>query len=150
MSTCVTKPLAPATFLALVVRRLALSIPFSVAAMLTGAVSKGAHDFVPDLLGSLGCEKLFHGIAQRPGKPAGCWLGPSGQIVVALPGNPVSALTGLHALVPAILMNGFLFAELADGIVVVAPEIRRIEERGVIPEQIRGGHCRDSAAVWLQ
>lgn len=71
--------------------------------LLTGAVSKGAHDFVPDLLDSLGCEKLFHGIAQRPGKPAGCWLGPSGQIVVALPGNPVSALTGLHALVLPVL-----------------------------------------------
>jgi molybdopterin molybdotransferase len=25
------------------------------------------------------------------------WLGPKGQAVIALPGNPVSALTGLHA-----------------------------------------------------
>lgn len=71
--------------------------------ILTGAVSKGAHDFVPTLLTELGCQKIFHGIAQRPGKPAGLWMGLAGQIILALPGNPVSALTGLHALaIPAL------------------------------------------------
>ncbi len=64
--------------------------------LLTGAVSMGARDFVPGLLAGLGCRLLFHGVAQRPGKPAGCWLGPDGQMVLGLPGNPVSALTGLH------------------------------------------------------
>lgn len=73
--------------------------------ILTGAVSKGARDFVPSTLESLGCRKLFHGIAQRPGKPAGCWIGPAGQMIMALPGNPVSALTGLHAFVlPALAL----------------------------------------------
>ncbi len=67
--------------------------------ILTGAVSKGGRDFVPELLEKCGCRKLFHGIFQRPGKPAGCWIGPGGQVIVALPGNPVSALTGLHTLV---------------------------------------------------
>lgn len=67
--------------------------------VLTGAVSKGARDFIPGALEKIGCRKLFHGVAQRPGKPAGCWIGPSGQMIVALPGNPVSALTGLHAFV---------------------------------------------------
>ena len=67
--------------------------------ILTGAVSKGARDFVPSLLADLGCLEIFHGVAQRPGKPAGCWIGPGGQVIMALPGNPVSALTGLHAFV---------------------------------------------------
>lgn len=67
--------------------------------ILTGAVSKGARDFVPVVLQELGCRLLFHGVAQRPGKPAGCWIGPKGQVIVALPGNPVSAITGLHTLV---------------------------------------------------
>jgi molybdopterin molybdotransferase len=67
--------------------------------VLTGAVSMGGHDFVPALLAEFECRKVFHGIAQRPGKPAGCWIGPAGQVIVALPGNPVSALTGLHSLV---------------------------------------------------
>lgn len=65
----------------------------------TGAVSKGARDFLPRLLGELACTCVFHGVAQRPGKPAGFWLGPQGQAIMALPGNPVSALTGLHAFV---------------------------------------------------
>ena len=67
--------------------------------ILTGAVSKGSRDFVPHLLGELGCRPLFHGVAQRPGKPAGCWIAPGGQMIIALPGNPVSAITGLHAFV---------------------------------------------------
>lgn len=67
--------------------------------ILTGAVSQGVRDFVPSLLTALGCREIFHGVAQRPGKPAGLWIGPGGQMIVALPGNPVSALTGLHTLV---------------------------------------------------
>ena len=67
--------------------------------VLTGAVSKGSRDFVPSLLAELGCREIFHGVAQRPGKPAGCWVGPAGQVIAALPGNPVSALTGIHTLV---------------------------------------------------
>jgi molybdopterin molybdotransferase len=67
--------------------------------VLTGAVSQGARDFVPTLLNELGAKKLFHGVAHRPGKPAGAWLGPRGQLILALPGNPVSALTGLHTFV---------------------------------------------------
>lgn len=71
--------------------------------ILTGAVSAGSRDFVPSLLGDLGCRKIFHGVAHRPGKPAGCWSGPGGQMILALPGNPVSALTGLHAFaIPAL------------------------------------------------
>ncbi len=67
--------------------------------ILTGAVSRGARDFVPMVLGELGCQLVFHGVAQRPGKPIGCWIGPKGQLIMALPGNPVSALTGLHTFV---------------------------------------------------
>lgn len=93
--------------------------------ILTGAVSKGARDFVPQLLDSLGCQKLFHSVAQRPGKPAGCWVGPSGQIVMALPGNPVSALTGLHA---------FVLPALAVALGLPQPKPRQI-----IPTQALSG-----------
>lgn len=86
--------------------------------ILTGAVSKGARDFVPALLKDLGCKLLFHGVAHRPGKPAGCWIGPSGQMILALPGNPVSALTGLYTLVIPALVQASGAAE---------PSIRRVE-----------------------
>jgi len=59
-------------------------------------VSKGKFDFLPSELGRQGVRKIFHGVAQRPGKPF--WFGLSGRMtpVFALPGNPVSAYTCLH------------------------------------------------------
>lgn len=58
--------------------------------ILSGGVSKGKFDFVPGILEDLGVKKLFHRIAQRPGKPF--WFGRSdNNVVFALPGNPVSA-----------------------------------------------------------
>lgn len=64
--------------------------------ILSGGVSKGKFDFLPDALAALGVEKLFHKIRQRPGKPF--WFGkaPSGTLVFALPGNPVSSFLCTH------------------------------------------------------
>ncbi|MEA5139729.1 molybdopterin molybdotransferase MoeA [Arcicella rigui] len=58
--------------------------------LLSGGVSAGKKDFVPAILADLGLEKLFHKVAQKPGKPM--WFGktPTGKIIFALPGNPVS------------------------------------------------------------
>ncbi|MFZ9964310.1 MAG: molybdopterin molybdotransferase MoeA [Terrimicrobiaceae bacterium] len=64
--------------------------------ILTGGVSKGRWDLVPEILVSLGATSILHGIAQRPGKPMGVWQMPGGQVVFGLPGNPVSALVCLH------------------------------------------------------
>ena len=60
--------------------------------ILSGGVSKGKFDYLPSALADLGVEKLFHRIAQRPGKPF--WFGRHKQketTVFALPGNPVSS-----------------------------------------------------------
>lgn len=61
--------------------------------VLSGAVSAGKFDFVPQVLDELGVVRHFHGVAQRPGKPF--WFGtlPGRCAVFALPGNPVSAFT---------------------------------------------------------
>lgn len=58
--------------------------------LLSGAVSKGKADYLPEILHELQVEKLFHTVAQRPGKPF--WFGthPRGVQVFAFPGNPVS------------------------------------------------------------
>ena len=58
--------------------------------IISGGVSKGKFDFIPDALSELGVKKLFHQVTQRPGKPF--WFGTTqnGKIVFALPGNPVS------------------------------------------------------------
>lgn len=62
----------------------------------TGGVSKGRHDHLPATLAALGVAKVFHGVAQRPGKPM--WFGVSRRRtpVFALPGNPVSCFVCLH------------------------------------------------------
>jgi len=61
--------------------------------LLSGGVSKGKFDFIPEVLEKLGVEKSFHRVAQRPGKPF--WFGahPDGCKVFAFPGNPVSTFT---------------------------------------------------------
>lgn len=61
------------------------------AIVLSGGVSAGKYDFVPEALDGIGVHKLFHKVRQRPGKPF--WFGqhPSGTTVFALPGNPVSS-----------------------------------------------------------
>ncbi len=58
--------------------------------LLSGGVSAGKKDFVPEILTDLGVKKLFHKVAQKPGKPF--WFGKTdeGKTVFALPGNPVS------------------------------------------------------------
>ena len=60
--------------------------------VLSGGVSKGKFDFVPDSLTELGVTKHFHKVKQSPGKPF--WFGTklNSSFVFALPGNPVSCL----------------------------------------------------------
>lgn len=60
--------------------------------VLSGGVSMGKRDHVPGALEALGVRRVFHRIAQKPGKPMWFGVGPKGQAVFALPGNPVSAL----------------------------------------------------------
>lgn len=74
-------------------QRLAVLLAEHDVLILSGGVSKGKADHVPDVLNALGVQKHFHRIAQRPGKPM--WFGTAaeGKMVFALPGNPVSTLT---------------------------------------------------------
>jgi len=60
--------------------------------VLSGGVSMGKADFVPEVLHQLGVKVVFHKISQRPGKPMWFGIGPDNQAVFALPGNPVSSL----------------------------------------------------------
>ena len=71
--------------------------------ILSGGVSMGKADFVPEVLAELGVKKHFHRVSQRPGKPMWFGSGPDGQAVFALPGNPVSALVCCrHYVIPAL------------------------------------------------
>ena len=59
--------------------------------ILSGGVSMGKFDFIPQALEELGVKKLFHRISQRPGKPFWFGISRNGVVVFALPGNPVSS-----------------------------------------------------------
>jgi molybdopterin molybdotransferase len=75
--------------------RLAAHLEHHDAMILSGGVSMGRFDYVPQVLQELGVKPVFHKIAQRPGKPMWFGVGKAGQCVYALPGNPVSTLVCL-------------------------------------------------------
>lgn len=78
------------------------SLEHSDILVLTGGVSKGKYDYVAPALRQILGDPLFHGVAQRPGKPFAYWRNESKQ-VFALPGNPVSVLaTATRYLLPAL------------------------------------------------
>ncbi|SEA22873.1 molybdopterin molybdochelatase [Arachidicoccus rhizosphaerae] len=76
--------------------------------IITGGVSMGKFDFIPQVLSELGVQKQFHKVRQRPGKPF--WFGsfkdarqqaselrhPVSKLIFALPGNPVSVFMCLN------------------------------------------------------
>lgn len=64
--------------------------------ILSGGVSMGKFDYVPQVLDELQVTKHFHKVKQRPGKPF--WFGThaNGARVFAFPGNPVSTFMCLH------------------------------------------------------
>jgi molybdopterin molybdotransferase len=69
----------------------------------SGGVSVGPHDLVRRILGELGVEEVFWGVAVKPGKPLAFGVRGS-TIVFGLPGNPVSSLVGAEVFVrPALL-----------------------------------------------
>lgn len=70
--------------------------------LISGGISMGKKDFIPEALDELGLKNHFHGIAQKPGKPMGYWTNDN-CAVFTLPGNPLSTLTCLHHyVIPAI------------------------------------------------
>ncbi|MEJ7767082.1 MAG: molybdopterin molybdotransferase MoeA [Chitinophagaceae bacterium] len=64
--------------------------------LLSGGVSMGKFDYIPQALEKLSVKKHFHKVKQKPGKPF--WFGKhsNGVVVFAFPGNPVSTFMCLH------------------------------------------------------
>ncbi len=66
--------------------------------IITGGVSMGEYDFIPDVFRDLGLEILFHKVAIKPGKPI--VLARKGEkLVFGLPGNPISSLVTFECFV---------------------------------------------------
>ncbi|RZK22124.1 MAG: molybdopterin molybdenumtransferase MoeA [Hymenobacter sp.] len=92
------------------------------AVLLSGGVSKGKADFLPQALRESGVTELFHRVAQRPGQPL--WFGqqPEGAVVFALPGNPVATFAAYYRYV-----RGWL-RQCAGAALAVPPEFAVLTE----------------------
>ncbi len=93
------------------------------AVLLTGGVSKGKFDYLPAVLETLQVKKVFHGVAQRPGKPM--WFGVSARRtpVFALPGNPAAAYTCLHRYILPALARASGMAEKPPQVLPLAEAV---------------------------
>ncbi len=66
--------------------------------LITGGVSVGNYDFTPAALEQNGINPVFHGVAQKPGKPL-LFARDKDCTVFGLPGNPGSVLTCFYVYV---------------------------------------------------
>lgn len=112
--------------------------------LLSGGVSKGKFDFIPEVMESLGVEKVFHRVAQRPGKPF--WFGVHKElktVIFSFPGNPVSTFANFHVYFLPWLYTSWNFPlktqviQLAEAIRISPPltrfiQVKTVAENGVI------------------
>ncbi len=82
------------------------------AVVLTGGVSMGDYDHVPAAVEAVGGRTVFHKLALRPGKPMLGAVGPRGQAILGLPGNPVSVMVTVRRLGIAALRRLAGFAKV--------------------------------------
>lgn len=75
--------------------------------ILSGGVSKGDADYVPEVLNSLGVKEVFHRVKIKPGAPL--WFGvmPGGGVVFGLPGNPVSVQVAFKVFIEPFIRKCF-------------------------------------------
>jgi molybdopterin molybdotransferase len=66
--------------------------------IVTGGVSVGVYDFVPEAVRHIRGRIRFHGVNMKPGQPQLYATRPPSRHIFGLPGNPVSVLTGFHEL----------------------------------------------------
>ena len=117
--------------------------------VLSGGVSAGRFDFVPGVLADLGVRRVFHKVAQRPGKPLWFGMGPGGQAVFGLPGNPVSTLVCLvRYVLPALAqLTGAPAPPVTYGLLAAAYESRHTLSAFVPVDQVADGARRGTLAL---
>jgi molybdopterin molybdotransferase len=113
--------------------------------VLTGGVSKGKFDFLPEELDRQRVRKIFHGVAQRPGKPF--WFGLSSRQtpVFALPGNPASAYTCLcRYLLPALAQASGIAPAEPRIVALASPVVVQPDRANFVPVRL----TQEAAGGW--
>jgi molybdopterin molybdotransferase len=125
---------------ALLRERLAQILDESSVLILSGGVSMGQADYVPQVLGELGVSVIFHKISQRPGKPMWFGIGSGKQAVFALPGNPVSSLVCCRQYVlPALLQASGCEIRQAETAILAADVTFKPKLTCFMPVRIESG-----------
>jgi molybdopterin molybdotransferase len=76
---------------AIIKQQLGLCLQHYDVILISGGISMGKFDYIPQALKHLQVQQVFHKVQQRPGKPF--WFGKhdNGVVVFAFPGNPVAS-----------------------------------------------------------
>ena len=107
--------------------------------LLSGGVSMGKADYVPQVLANLGVKLIFHKISQRPGLPMWFGTGPDNQAVFALPGNPVSTLVCCRQYVlPALFLASGRPARRAETAILAEDVTFKPELTSFLPVRLTG------------
>jgi len=75
--------------------------------ILSGGVSMGDADFVPEVLNECGVKTIFHKVQIKPGKPLWFGVRDNKKVVFALPGNPVSCQVAFKVFIEPFLRACF-------------------------------------------
>jgi molybdopterin molybdotransferase len=73
--------------------------------LLTGGVSMGDFDFVPEIMTKIGVKIKFESVAVKPGKPTTFGTFGKEKFIFGLPGNPVSSYTQFELLVKPLILK---------------------------------------------
>jgi len=90
-----------------VARALQEALDAAEMAIVTGGVSVGEYDYVPEAVVRVGGRTHIHGVRMKPGKPVLYATVGRARHIFGLPGNPLSVMTSFHEFVlPALRRMG--------------------------------------------
>jgi molybdopterin molybdotransferase len=122
--------------------------------VLSGGVSAGKFDLVPQVLNELSVEQVFHKIALRPGKPL--WFGVKKDgsrtvLVFGLPGNPVSSLVCFELFVRPVVaaLSGRGFKQLSLSTATITHDFDHTGGRAACLPALAEGNGPDKRVIML-
>ncbi|MEI6695579.1 MAG: gephyrin-like molybdotransferase Glp [Bacteroidota bacterium] len=109
--------------------------------LLTGGVSMGDFDYVPEIMQEMGVKILFKSIAVQPGRPTVFGI-IGNKYIFGLPGNPVSSFVQFEMLVKPLIqkMMGLQY-KVNEIFLPIGVDIHRkkTERKSFLPVSIRNG-----------
>jgi molybdopterin molybdotransferase len=109
--------------------------------LISGGISMGDYDFVPEILKELGFDIKIHKIRVRPGKPL-LFATRKDTFVFGLPGNPVSTFVQFEVMIKPFLLKCMGIREEPECIKMVMGSdlsVKKIPLRYFVPVKFRGG-----------